>query len=165
MNRPQSLTGQDGRSLLQRLLASPLARLRPGGPACSVSCIYSAAWHWPSPSFPAALLIGWVFRALSELATMRPRPRFAQRGMDQPRAGRLAGSRRRLARQRPFTQAPHPLVARRCATSGCHNADPTRNTNKILMGANNASLITSAINGNTGGMGILRNKWSCHRHR
>jgi hypothetical protein len=47
-----------------------------------------------------------------------------------------------------------------CSTSGCHNANPATNTNKILNGANKASLISSAITGNTGGMGILKNKWT-----
>jgi cytochrome c553 len=47
-----------------------------------------------------------------------------------------------------------------CATSGCHNANPATNTNKILKGANNAALITSAINAGTGGMNILKNKWT-----
>jgi cytochrome c553 len=47
-----------------------------------------------------------------------------------------------------------------CATSGCHNANPATNTNKILKGANNAALITSAIAAGTGGMNILKNKWT-----
>jgi Abnormal spindle-like microcephaly-assoc'd, ASPM-SPD-2-Hydin len=47
-----------------------------------------------------------------------------------------------------------------CATSGCHNANPATNTNKILNGANKAALISSAISGNTGGMAILKNKWT-----
>jgi Abnormal spindle-like microcephaly-assoc'd, ASPM-SPD-2-Hydin len=47
-----------------------------------------------------------------------------------------------------------------CAQSGCHNANPATNTNKILNGANKAALISSAITGNTGGMGILKNKWT-----
>jgi cytochrome c553 len=47
-----------------------------------------------------------------------------------------------------------------CATSGCHNANPAANINKILKGANNAALITSAIAAGTGGMNILKNKWT-----
>ena len=41
------------------------------------------------------------------------------------------------------------------ACAGCHGA-PARNISKILRGANSASTILNAINGNLGGMGILR---------
>ena len=43
-----------------------------------------------------------------------------------------------------------------CSNSSCHGTDPTRGKNKILNGANNPTRIQSAINSNTGGMGIYR---------
>jgi Abnormal spindle-like microcephaly-assoc'd, ASPM-SPD-2-Hydin len=59
-----------------------------------------------------------------------------------------------------YASVPPSGGAPSCSNAACHKADPTTNTNKIRNGANNAALITSAINGNTGGMGTLRNKWS-----
>jgi trimeric autotransporter adhesin len=48
-----------------------------------------------------------------------------------------------------------------CGTAGaCHGPDPSVNTRKIKNGANNATLIQSAINGNTGGMGFLKNAFT-----
>lgn len=44
-----------------------------------------------------------------------------------------------------------------CANSSCHTANVAANRNKLLRGANNPALIQSAINNNTGGMGIYRN--------
>jgi mono/diheme cytochrome c family protein len=45
------------------------------------------------------------------------------------------------------------IYAASCA--GCHGANAALGGNNILNGANNATLITSAINGNVGGMGFL----------
>jgi thiol-disulfide isomerase/thioredoxin len=59
-----------------------------------------------------------------------------------------------------YASVPPSGGAPSCSNAACHKADPTTNTNKIRNGANNAALITSAINGNTGGMGTLRNKWT-----
>ena len=42
-----------------------------------------------------------------------------------------------------------------CATSGCHNGFPATARNSITRGANDGPRILSAINGNTGGMGVL----------
>lgn len=44
-----------------------------------------------------------------------------------------------------------------CANSSCHGTNVAANRNKVQRGANNPSLIQSAINSNTGGMGIYRN--------
>lgn len=44
-----------------------------------------------------------------------------------------------------------------CANSSCHSANVSANRNKVQRGANNPSLIQSAINNDTGGMGIYRN--------
>jgi cytochrome c553 len=46
------------------------------------------------------------------------------------------------------------------ACSLCHGADPAQNQSKIQRGANNATLIQSAITANTGGMGSLAGKWT-----
>jgi trimeric autotransporter adhesin len=43
-----------------------------------------------------------------------------------------------------------------CSNSGCHGTDPTLGQNKINNGKNNPTLILSAINANTGGMGIYK---------
>ncbi len=42
------------------------------------------------------------------------------------------------------------------ACSVCHGTDVSKNQAKILKGANNPNLITSAINGNVGGMGVYK---------
>jgi hypothetical protein len=42
-----------------------------------------------------------------------------------------------------------------CGTTGCHDGFPTTKKNKIQNGANNPSLILSAISKNTGSMGFL----------
>ncbi|MDP3859736.1 MAG: choice-of-anchor D domain-containing protein [Stagnimonas sp.] len=44
-----------------------------------------------------------------------------------------------------------------CANSSCHGTNISANRNKVQRGANNPSLIQSAINKDTGGMGIYRN--------
>lgn len=41
-----------------------------------------------------------------------------------------------------------------CAS--CHSAMPALNLSKVLKGANSANTIQSAINGNAGGMGVLK---------
>lgn len=41
------------------------------------------------------------------------------------------------------------------ACASCHGADPTRNRDSVLNGANRPSTIQSAINRNKGGMGVL----------
>jgi trimeric autotransporter adhesin len=43
-----------------------------------------------------------------------------------------------------------------CSNSGCHGTDPTLGKNKINNGKNNPTLILSAINANTGGMGVYK---------
>jgi mono/diheme cytochrome c family protein len=45
-----------------------------------------------------------------------------------------------------------------CAS--CHSTFPALNVSKVLKGANSASTILNAINGNTGGMGVLRNVYT-----
>ncbi|MEZ5727134.1 MAG: cytochrome c [Burkholderiaceae bacterium] len=45
-----------------------------------------------------------------------------------------------------------------CAT--CHTANPSLNVSKVLRGASNPNQIASAINGNTGGMGALKGKFT-----
>lgn len=47
-------------------------------------------------------------------------------------------------------------VAQACAL--CHGTNPSQNISRILLGANNATLITQAINSNVGGMGIYKSK-------
>ncbi|MFG6486218.1 choice-of-anchor D domain-containing protein [Roseateles sp. BYS78W] len=47
-------------------------------------------------------------------------------------------------------------TAQACAL--CHGTNPSQNISRILLGANNPTLITQAINNNTGGMGIYKNK-------
>jgi mono/diheme cytochrome c family protein len=48
-----------------------------------------------------------------------------------------------------------------CGTSGCHGGyTGANNPNKITNGANNPTLIQSAINGNTGGMGVFKNAFT-----
>ena len=47
-----------------------------------------------------------------------------------------------------------------CSASACHKADPSANVNKIKNGANNPTLIASAIAGGTGGMDILKGKYT-----
>lgn len=42
-----------------------------------------------------------------------------------------------------------------CASASCHGSNPLTNMNKILRGANNGTLIMSAIYGDKGGMGSL----------
>lgn len=44
-----------------------------------------------------------------------------------------------------------------CANSSCHGTNVSANRNKVQRGANNPSLIQSAINNDAGGMGIYRN--------
>jgi hypothetical protein len=53
-----------------------------------------------------------------------------------------------------YSSVPAGFLA--CANSGCHGPNPAVNTQKIRNGANNPAIITSAINGNTGGMGVLK---------
>jgi mono/diheme cytochrome c family protein len=45
-----------------------------------------------------------------------------------------------------------------CAS--CHSTFPALNISKVLRGANSASTILNAINGNTGGMGVLRGAYT-----
>ena len=45
-----------------------------------------------------------------------------------------------------------------CAS--CHSMLPALNISKVLRGANSASTILNAINGNTGGMGVLRGAYT-----
>ncbi len=42
-----------------------------------------------------------------------------------------------------------------CSNAGCHGADPSLNQNKIRNGANNPTIIQSAIATNTGGMALF----------
>jgi cytochrome c553 len=53
-----------------------------------------------------------------------------------------------------YSSVPAGFLA--CANSGCHGANAAVNTNKIRNGANNPAVITSAINGNVGGMGAFK---------
>ena len=45
-----------------------------------------------------------------------------------------------------------------CAS--CHSIMPALNLNKVLKGANSAGTILNAINGNNGGMGVLKGAFS-----
>jgi mono/diheme cytochrome c family protein len=53
-----------------------------------------------------------------------------------------------------YSSVPSGFLA--CANSGCHGPNAAVNTNKIRNGANNPAVITSAINGNVGGMGAFK---------
>ena len=54
-----------------------------------------------------------------------------------------------------------PYSGLSCGTSGCHGGyTGANNPNKIINGANNPTLIQSAISGNTGGMGIFSGKFT-----
>ena len=54
-----------------------------------------------------------------------------------------------------------PFSGLSCGTSGCHGGfTGTNNPNKITNGANNPTIIQSAINGNTGGMGVFSGKFT-----
>jgi mono/diheme cytochrome c family protein len=54
-----------------------------------------------------------------------------------------------------------PYSGLSCGTSGCHGGfTGANNPNKIKNGANNPTIIQSAINGNTGGMGVFKSAFT-----
>ncbi|HQR10215.1 MAG TPA: choice-of-anchor D domain-containing protein [Casimicrobiaceae bacterium] len=53
-----------------------------------------------------------------------------------------------------------PVSGLSCASSSCHKADPSQNTNKILNGANNPTKIANAINSGVPEMAIFKGKYT-----
>jgi trimeric autotransporter adhesin len=116
--------------------------------------------HLALAVIPAAMLLGWLFergRSWKRCAVAHAAMNALWIGLAMfalPAQAADAWRGKSL-----YNAVPGPVSGFQnlsCANSGCHGVNPALGKNKINNGSNNPAVITSAINGNTGGMGVFK---------
>jgi cytochrome c553 len=117
--------------------------------------IFRGAWWLALALIPTGLAIGWLYerrRMWTHCALMHAALNLIWIALAVLAPAAHAAD---AWRGKTLYDTPAPSFFA-CSNSGCHDSNlTTGNLNKIKLGANNPAIIATAINNNTGGMGVF----------